>query len=260
MVSSDVDHRTNRDATSRTWYGRRRKPTTRKATPKGGYDRYRGYDALEEPEFTRTGVDLSITAFGMGIGAIILAWWPYLKYVGLVLALGAIVMATRELSRHDPESRILMRGAAAKAERFARTGRTLALVAILVVVGNALWAMKTAADDRKKASGSATAMVLSDLDVRMGAFTTGVNGVGQPIRFLPVTVQNRTDDRCTFRVQYEGLNADGERIAADEMLELSMRPGEIRERNVFQFVDEQTTDELKTATFRIATASKSNCK
>jgi hypothetical protein len=61
-------------------------------------------------------------------------------------------------------------------------------------------------------------------------------------------------------VQYEGLNSEGERIAADEMLELSMRPGEIRERNVFQFVDEQTTDELKTATFRIATASKSNCK
>lgn len=256
MVSSDVDHRTNRDARSRTWYGRRRKPTARKATPKGGYDRYRGYDAPEEREFTRTGVDLSITAFGMGIGALLLAWWPYLKFLGLVLALGAIVMATRELSRHDPESRILMRGAAAKAERYARTGRTFALIAILVVVGNGLWAMKTAADDRKKASGGATAMVLSDLDVQMGTFTTGVNGVGQPVRALPVTVQNRTDDRCTFRLQWEGLNPDGARIASDEMLELSMRPGEVRTRNVFQFVDEQTTDELKTATFRVATATK----
>ncbi len=256
MVSSDVDHRTDQYAT-RTWYGRRRKPAARKATPKGGYDRYRGYDALEEEEFTPSGVDLSVTAFAMGIAAIVLAWWPYLKFLGLVLALGSIVMATRELSRHDPESRILMRGAAAHAERFARTGRTFALIAILVVVGNGLWGMKTAADDRARADGD-TALVLQQLDVQFGQFVTGVNGVGQPIRMLPVTIHNGSGDQKTFRVQLEALDANGQRVSSDELLELSMRAGETRARNAFQFVDEPTTEALKTATFRVAAASARN--
>lgn len=256
MATSDVRARTDRDAYSRTWYGRRRKPSARKATPKGGYDRYRGYDAPEEKQEVRKGVDLSVTAFTMGSAAFVLAWWPYLKFVGIVLAFGAIVLATRELSRHDPESRILMRGAAAHAERFARTGRTVALIALIVVVGNGLWAMKTAHDDRAKASGGATAMVLSDLDVQFSPFQVGVNGVGQAIRALPITVQNKTGSTCTYQVQFEALDAQGQRVASEELVEPSMRPNETRVRNAFQFVDEPTTEALKTATFRVANASK----
>ncbi|MGQ0842492.1 MAG: hypothetical protein ACT4QF_00005 [Sporichthyaceae bacterium] len=256
MATSDVHERTDRNASSRTWYGRRRKQAARKPTPKGGYDRYRGYDAPEEQKVVRTGVDLSITAFGLGLTAILLAWWPWLKYVGVFLALGAIVMATRELSRHDPEARIMMRGAAAHAERFARTGRTLALVALVVVVGNGLWGMKTARDDEIKARGGATAGVLQDLNVRFDPFVVDFNGVGQPIRYLRMTVQNKTDDTCLYEVQTEALAASGERIASEQLVEPSMRPGETRERRLFQFVDEPTTEALKTATFRVATATK----
>ncbi|MGQ0466478.1 MAG: hypothetical protein ACT4QG_14285 [Sporichthyaceae bacterium] len=256
MATSDVRARADRDAASRTWYGRRRKQTARKATPNGGYDRYRGYDAPEEKHEVRKGVDLSVTAFTMGSAGFLLAWWPYLKFVGIVLALGAIVIATRELSRHDPESRIMMRGAAAHAERFARTGRTVALIALVVVVGNGLWSMKTAHDDRVKASGDGTAMVLGDLDVAFAPFQTGLNGVGQAIRALPITVTNKTGSTCMYAVQIEALDAQGQRVADQELVEPSMRPGEARVRNVFQFVDEPTTEALKTATFRVATASK----
>lgn len=255
MASSQVQDRTGRGARPRTWYGRRREPQWRKPTPKGGYDRYRGYDAPEELEETpRQSVDLSITAFVLGAAALVLAWWPWLKFLGVFCALAAVVVATRELSRHDPESRILMRGAAAHAERFARTGRTLALIAVLVVAGSGLWGLKTTHDARAKAAGTATQLVLDDLNVRFGAFATGLNGIGQPVRWLPVSVTNRSAGRSTFTIQVEALDANGQRIASEEIVQPSVRPGETREQRVFQFVDEPTTEALKTARFRVATA------
>jgi hypothetical protein len=239
----------------RTWYGKRRKPAVRKATPKGGYDRYRGYDAVDyvEPKPVKS-VDFSMSALVLGASALVLAWWPILKYIGLVFAMIAVVMATRELSRFDPAARIRMKGEAAHAERWARTGRTLALVAVAVVIGNSLWGLKTAHDDKVKASGGGTAQVLDDAKVDFGLFTTGYNGVGQPIRSLPVTVKNRSGSTHSFDIQIEALNDKGQRVASDELLEQAMSPGETRDQALFQFVDDPTTNSLKTAHFRVAKA------
>jgi hypothetical protein len=241
----------------RTWYGKRKKPTVRKATPKGGYDRYRGYDAVEyvEPKPAKS-VDFSMSALVLGASALLLAWWPILKYLGLIFAMAAVVMATRELSRFDPAARVRMKGEAAHAERYARTGRTLALVAVAVVIGNSLWGLKTAHDDKLKASGSGTGKVLDDVRVDFGAFTTGYNGVGQPIRSLPVTIKNRSGATHSFDILIEALNDKGQRISSDELLEQAMSPGETRQQALFQFVDDPTTNSLKAATFRVATATE----
>src|SRR5258707_6424129 len=71
----------------RTWYGRKRKPGAVKAQPHGGYDRYRGYEApSEENSEAKQRVDLSLSAFVLGAAALVLAWWPILKYVGVGFA------------------------------------------------------------------------------------------------------------------------------------------------------------------------------
>ncbi|HEX3612856.1 MAG TPA: hypothetical protein VHU88_14310 [Sporichthyaceae bacterium] len=242
----------------RHWYGRKRKAEVRKARPHGGYDRYAGYDApVERESEPRQRVDFAVSAFVLGAGALVLAWWPILKYIGLGFAVLAVLVATRELRRHTAASRVRLRGEAAHAERFARTGRLLAVAAVLAVAGNMIWGIKTGHDDHQKASGTATSSVLSDVDVTFGQFTTGYNGIGQPIRQLAVTVRNKTNKTRSFTIQLEALDPSGKtRIASDELLEQSMGPGETRQVAAFQFADPTQTEALKSATFRIANASE----
>jgi|GEM_PF-4947427 len=242
----------------RTWYGRRRKPAPLKANPKGGYDRFAGYDApAADGDRPRQRVDLAISAFVLGSAAMLLAWWPILKYIGVGFALLAILVATRELARHDPASRAMMKGEAAHAERFARTGRVIAVLAIAVVAGNLLWALKTGKDDHAKASGHDTGSVLDDVGVSFGEFSTGINGIGQPTRQLSVTVKNRTSRTHSFQIQIEAIDpSTHERIASDELLEQSMKAGEIREQAAFQFADPTQTEALQRATFRVAQATE----
>jgi hypothetical protein len=242
----------------RTWYGRKRKPEVRKARPHGGYDRYAGYDAPTEQEVVqRQRVDFSMAAFVLGAAALVLAWWPILKYIGAGFALLAALVGTKELHRHSAAARVRLRGEGAHAERFARTGRVLALLAVAVVAGNLVWGVKAGQDSHAKASGSDTGSVLSDVDVTFGQFTTGYNGIGQPTRELAVTVRNKTTKVHSFTIQIEAIDASGkDRIASDELLEQSMAPGETREVPAFQFADPSLTDALKTATFRIAQATE----
>ncbi|HEX4223597.1 MAG TPA: hypothetical protein VHZ97_14610 [Pseudonocardiaceae bacterium] len=240
----------------RTWYGRKRRPEVRKARPHGGYDRYAGYDAPTEQEIvSKQRVDFSMAAFVLGAAALVLAWWPILKYVGVAFALLAAVVGTKELHRHSMAARVRLRGEGAHAERFARTGRVLAVLAVTVVAGNLVWGVKTGHENQVKASGSGTAATLQDVDVTFGQFTTGYNGIGQPIRQLAVTVHNKTGKVHSFTIQIEAIDASGkDRIASDELLEQSMAPGETREVSAFQFADPSLTEALKTATFRVAEA------
>ena len=95
----------------RTWYGRKRKPEVRKARPHGGYDRYAGYDAPTEQEIVqRQRVDFSMAAFVLGAAALVLAWWPILKYIGVGFALLAALVGTKELHRHSAAARVRLRG------------------------------------------------------------------------------------------------------------------------------------------------------
>jgi hypothetical protein len=124
-----------------------------------------------------------------------------------------------------------------------------------VVAGNLVWGVKTGHDNHAKASGSDTGSVLSDLDVTFGKFTTGYNGIGQPIRQLEVTVRNKTSKTHSFTIQIEAIDSTGkDRIASDELLEQSMAAGETRNVAAFQFADPSQTEALKTATFRVAQA------
>jgi hypothetical protein len=232
----------------RTWYGRKRKPEVRKPRPHGGYDRY-------EVAPTKQRVDFSMSAFVLGAAALVLAWWPILKYVGMGFAVLAVLVGTKELHRHSVASRVRLRGEAARAERFARSGRLLAVVSVAVVAGNMLWGVKTNQDSHAKASGSDTGSVLSDLDVTFGQFTTGYNGVGQPTRQLAVTVHNKTAKVHSFTIQIEAIDASGkDRVDSDGLLEQSMAPGETRQVAAFQLADPSQTEALKTATFRVAQA------
>lgn len=249
------------ERTTRTWYGRRRRQLPRKPTPKGGYDLYRGYDAPEQQEVReaparRPTVDLALTAFVLGLVALLLSFIPVIRYVGAVFALAAVVTAVRELATHDPGARIQYKGAAARSERFARLGRFFAILALAVVVATTLWGVKEGADDRAKERPGSTGKVLDDdLNVEFGPFTREVDAAGVETMGVEVTLKNKSGERRSFDVVVEGLNADGQRIDSHRLLEHNLIPSEERTVSAFTAVDDATAEALEDATFRVATAT-----
>lgn len=244
---------------SRTWYGKR-KATWRKATPKGGYDRFRGYDLLEddEPE-QRQGVDMPASILVLAVVALALSFVPLIKYIAVLFAIVVLVLATREFSRQDPAARIRIKGKDVRDQRFCRIGRFLAVLAIFSVVASSLWAMKEDRDARIKGSGSGTDLVLKqDLSVKFGTFVVGEDAVGAQTRALPVYVENKAGGTCSFEFQVEALDSEGRRIDGQLMFAAKVKGGEEREMQAFGYVDAETTEELKTANFRIAEAT-SDC-
>ncbi|GAA0627372.1 hypothetical protein GCM10009547_33630 [Sporichthya brevicatena] len=241
----------------RHWYGRKRKSDYRKPTPKGGYDRFRGYDAIvdEDEQTGREGVDMPAAIMVLGGVALVLSFVPLIKYVAVLFAIVAVVLATREFARIDPFAKIKLKGKDVRDQRFCRIGRFLAILAVISVVASVLWGVKTDRDNRIKAGEGGTSKVLEqDLRVEFGVFEVGQDAVGAETRRLPVTFRNKADSTRSFEAQIECLDGDNRRIASQTVFAPKMRAGEERSIDAFGYVDSETTQQLKTATCRVATA------
>ncbi len=244
---------------SRAWYGRKRKPSYRKATPKGGYDRYKGYDAFddddEDEDAPREGMDMPVAILVLGIVALALSVVPLIRYVAVLFAIAAVVLATREFARMDPASRIRLKGKDVRDQRFCRIGRVLAILAVVSVVASTIWGIKVDRDNRIKAGDDGTGLVLQqDLSVEFGAFEVGQDAVGAETRRLPLLFVNKTDSTRSFEAQIECLDAENRRVASQTMFAPKMKGGEERPLEAFGYVDSETTQALKTADCRVATA------
>jgi hypothetical protein len=247
------------DQQGRSWYGRKRKPAYRKPTPKGGYDRYKGYDAHNEDEEVeeapREGVDMPVAVLVIGTVALVLSFVPLIKYVAVLFAIVAVALATREFMRQDPAARIRIKGKDVRDQRLCRIGRFLAIVAIISVTASTIWGIKTAHDHRIKASGNGTGLVLEqDLSVKFGPFSVGQDGVGAETRVLPVTVKNKGGGTKSCEIQIEALDGENSRVASQTLYAPKLKGGETRALPAFGYVDSETTEQLKTATMRVAAA------
>lgn len=245
----------------RSWYGRKRKPAYRKPTPKGGYDRYRGYDAFDDDdaleEAPREGVDMPVAILVLGAVALALSFVPLIKYVGVLFAVAAVVLATREFARLDPAARIRLKGKDVRDQRFCRIGRFLAVLAVISVVASVIWGIKTDRDNRIKASGSGTGLVLEqDLRVQFGEFQVGQDAVGAQTRRLPVIFQNKSGDTKSCEAQIDAIDGENRRIASQTLFAPKLRSGEERPLEAFGYVDSETTAALDSpdTKFRVATA------
>jgi hypothetical protein len=243
----------------RAWYGRKRKPSYKKPTPKGGYDRYRGYDAFDEDdsddEGPREGVDMPVAVLVLGIVTLVLSFVPIIQYVAVLFAIVTVALATREFARMDPAARIRLKGKDVRDQRLCRIGRFLAVVAIISVAASTIWGIKTDHDNRIKAGGNGTNLVLEqDLKVTFGDFSIGQDAVGAETRVLPVHVKNKAGGTKSCEIQIEALDGNDSRVASQTLPVSSIKSGEERDLQAFGYVDSETTQQLKTAKFKVAQA------
>ena len=93
------------------------------------------------------------------------------------------------------------------------------------------------------------------VDVSFGEFTISDNGYYTETS-LAVTVKNITEQRYTYYITIEAIDANGARIKTDTIFADRLGPGQEISLTAFKYVEEEKIDQLKNATFRIIEISK----
>jgi len=137
---------------------------------------------------------------------------------------------------------------------------TLIVVAFMVFVAPLIFISKTTSDVNElisESTGGNTEQILEDeLDVTFGTFTRDRDFTYIKSGRLPVTVRNKGDERATYNVQVEAIDADGNRIAEDNLYITNLGAGQSVTKDAFKFVDDDDYRKLTRATFRVAGVSK----
>ena len=141
---------------------------------------------------------------------------------------------------------------------------TILIVALYVGLVASLFSSISSADSRREelSAGNygnedkANDMTEEEyVDVSFGEFTISDNGYYTETS-LAVTVKNITEQRYTYYITIEAIDANGARIKTDTIFADRLGPGQEISLTAFEYVEEEKIDQLNNATFRIIEISK----
>ena len=201
---------------------------------------------------------LAVTGMILGIVALLLCLIPIVNAFALFLGLLALIFGIIGLVK----------------TRDGRPGKSMAIAAIIMSVLTgigfgistaitlaAVDAVDEAAadldEDFGRLDGSATDDILAkDLTVDLGKFEASEDEYGIVETRLPVTVTNKASEKATYDVQVEAVDKSGKRITDDMLVTSALGAGQAQDLNLFEFVEEDKVEALKTATFKIVEVSQ----
>jgi hypothetical protein len=136
----------------------------------------------------------------------------------------------------------------------------LVAVAFMMFVVPLVFIDKTTSDVNElisESTGGNTEQILkNELDVTFGSFTRDADFTTMTRGKLSVTIRNKGGERATYNVQVEAVDADGNRIAEDNLYIANLGAGQSVTDDAFKFVDDDDYYKLTRATFKVAGVSK----
>lgn len=192
----------------------------------------------------------------VGIIALLLSAVPIINNFAAVLAVVGIILGIMGVL---------------KVKKKKRTGKKIAISALSIsvlalVVVFASQAMYGAAIDEvsksvdkemSKVTGDSTDELLkNDVSVEMGQFVATADEYGLTESALPVTVTNKNAESKSYSIQIEAVDSEGKRIADDYVYANDLGAGQTQEFKVFQFVESEKLEAIKTAEFKIVQVSQ----
>lgn len=105
-------------------------------------------------------------------------------------------------------------------------------------------------------AGDKTEEILANnVDVTLGDFSVKKGSYGITETELPVTVKNKTSETKSFSIQVEAVSSDGSRISTDYIYANNLTAGQSQKFKVFEYVESEKLEQIKTATFNIVEVS-----
>lgn len=106
------------------------------------------------------------------------------------------------------------------------------------------------------ASGDNTERILSeDADVKLGELSISKDEYGLTKSELKVNVTNKTSEKKSFNFTIEAVDASGNRIMVDYVYANELAAGQSAEYKVFEYIEDDKVDAMKTATIKVSSAS-----
>ncbi|MCB7137899.1 hypothetical protein [Cellulosimicrobium marinum] len=226
---------------------------------------YAGYSTYAPPAPTTTNT-LAIVGFVLAVVGVLGCWVPGFNVFAALLALTGVILGIVGLVQ----------------VKSGKSGKGFAISAIIVgalaILGTILtyvllfvWADAVTSEyedtlaeiqsetqsDLDRMSGDATEEILAtDLTVEFGTFEGSADEYGFVESALPVTLTNNASEAMMYDVEIDAVAADGTVVESDFAFTSTLDPGASETVDVFEYVDEETLEALRTATFEITSASQ----
>lgn len=110
-------------------------------------------------------------------------------------------------------------------------------------------------NDLDNMSGENTEEVLKNAEVNIGKFEVVTDEYGFTETKLTVKVTNKTDEKKSFDFEIEAISSDGSRIDIDYIYANDLAAGQSQSFDLFEYVEDEKLQDMKTATFKIIEAS-----
>ncbi len=110
-------------------------------------------------------------------------------------------------------------------------------------------------DDLDTMTGGNTQEVLKNVDVQIGDFEATTDKYGWTETKLTVIITNKSDEKQSFDIEIEAIDADGNRIDTDYIYANDLAAGQSQSFNLFEYVEDDVLEDMKKATFKVFEAS-----
>jgi hypothetical protein len=218
-----------------------------------------GYSAYTAPAPATS--TIAIVGFVLAILGFLGSWIPFVNVFAALLGITGVVLGFVGLSQ-------VKQGRSGKG--FSITAIVLGVLSVLATI--LMWVVFVVAannastqyeqtlseiqEDSDRAFGEATDEVLAnDLGVEFGTFEGTADEYGWVESALPVTFTNTSDEPLTFDIDVDAVAADGTVIETDWAYSETLEPGASETVEIFDFIDAENLEAMKTATFEVTQAS-----
>lgn len=109
--------------------------------------------------------------------------------------------------------------------------------------------------DLDTATGKSTNEVLKKVDVNIGNFEATSDEFGIVNSKLVVKITNKAKEKKSYNITIEAVSKDGSRIDQDTIYVNNLGAGQSQDFEIFNYVDSDKIDAMKSATFKVVEAS-----
>lgn len=187
-----------------------------------------------------------ITSFVLSIIAIVFSFIPIINFLSYLIGLISLIFALIAIIKK-------------KSKGLAIAAVILCVLSFVIAssMNNAVSeALKETSKNIDKITGDSTEEVLkNDAEVTLGEFTVSEGKYGMIDTVMNVTVKNISNEKKSFSIHIEAVDASNNRINEAYVLVSDLAPGQSITEKEFTFVSSDEVEAMKNATFRIIEAS-----
>lgn len=199
-----------------------------------------------------------ITAgFILGIVGIVLSFIPFINFMAFVMGILALIFGVVGVNKRIGGSQAIASVVLGAITLFITIGM------YVIVARMAVWGLASTsrifnrvANVADSMSGKKTDKLLSaSVDVKIGKLRQTTNQYGEQTMSVPVSVRNLESREMSYSIWIDAYNANGDKIASDVVRVINLDSKRVQDVDVFQYMDNETQEALKNATFKVTRVS-----